>query len=266
MAYANNNNSEKKDTNTRSQTYRNSKAACGWDNSAIVVSYWEDMVKIAFTAELPQQLQTESRRWDYDSQVVTCIPREKCNELYNAYNKFILPAINATRNMTIGIIVGGVNMIVVGTGVTEKDGTTECYPYIALHKNISPQTKLAENTVYYQFNKGEIITGYNAETGEADSYISTNNEIDVFMKDLNDFRSASSKAYIHSARCVDRTYKDIITNDLIAIGKKVGVDLSFTGNSNGNRGSSFSGSMFAKSNRPTEISSETISSIDDIPF
>ena len=136
----------------------------------------EDMVKIAFTAELPSQLQTESRRWDYDSQVITCIPREKCNELVNGYKNIIIPAIEKKTDTSIGIIVGGVNMIVVGTGV--KLGKGEPAPYIALHKNINPNTRLAENSVVYQFNTGEIITGYNAETGEAESSITTNNELD----------------------------------------------------------------------------------------
>ena len=263
MAWTNNNNAERKDTNTRSQTYRNSKSTI-CDNSAIVVSYWEDMVKIAFTAELPSQLQTESRRWDYDSQVITCIPREKCNELVNGYKNIIIPAIEKKTDTSIGIIVGGVNMIVVGTGV--KLGKGEPAPYIALHKNINPNTRLAENSVVYQFNTGEIITGYNAETGEAESSITTNNELDVFMKDLDSFRSASSKAFVHSARCVDKTYKDIITNDLIAIGKKVGVDLSFTGNSNGNRGSSFSGAMFTNKPASSEVSTDVVTDLDDIPF
>lgn len=264
MAWNNNNNEkEKKDTNTRSQTYRNSKATI-CDNSAIVVSYWEDMVKIAFTSELPSQLQTDSRRWDYDSQVITCIPREKCNDIVNGYSSIIKPAIEAKKDASIGIIVGGVNMIVIGTGVKSNNG--EPAPYMALHKNINPDTRLAESSCVYQFNKGEIITGYNSETGEAESSIETNNELDVFMKDLDSFRSASSKAFVHSARCVDKTFKDIIVNDLIAIGKKVGVDLAFTGNTNGNRGGSFSGAMFTNKPASPELPSETISDLDELPF
>lgn len=264
MAWTNNNGEkEKRDTNTRSHTYRNSKSTI-CENSAIVVSYWEDMVKIAFTAELPSQLQTDSRRWDYDSQVVTCIPREKCNDIYNGYISIIKPAIDAKKNSSIGIIVGGSNMIVVGTGVDKANG--EVAPYIALHKNINPNTRLAESTYMYQFNKGEIITGYNSETGEAESSIDTNNELDVFMKDLDSFRSASSKAFVHSARCVDKTFKDILLNDLIAIGKKTGVDLSFTGNTNNNRGASFSGAMFTNKPASSDLPSETITELDDLPF
>lgn len=252
------------DTNTRNNTMANGSARIP---SALKVSYWNDMVKLEFAPELPESRRTETRRYDWDNVWITCISRAKCNELYAGYEQMILPKIKERQPDSISVPIADVNLLTIGVDVTEDNAL---HPYVELVKNVDPQTLKSDTTIRYEFNYGEIIHGYIKETGEFKQRILTCNELDTFMKDLNGFREASSKSYVHAARCVDRAYKDNMTNSLRKIGEKVGADLSFT-NSYNRDGMGY-GSIFDKSNggngnaAPTQ-NYGTLEDLDDaLPF
>ena len=53
---------------------------------------------------------------------------------------------------------------------------------------------------------------------------------------MDEFRRSSGKAYVHAARCVDRAYKDMVFDAIVAIGKKVGADIQTGGVGNSRYG------------------------------
>lgn len=231
-----------KDT-ANSVTTRSSSSANGNAKipSALKVSFWDDMVKLEFCPELPESQKTETRRYDYDNTWITCITRVKCNELFEAYENVIVPAIKENRQDDVSIPIAGVNLLSINTGVDlYNDG--EAHPYIELIKNVDPQTLKSSSSIMYEFVRGEYIHGYNKDTGTFGQRVLTNNELKVFMKDLNTFREASTKSYVHAARCVDKSYKDMISNSLKQIGSQVGADLSM--NNTYNREGMGYGSIF----------------------
>ena len=133
--------------------------------SALEVSYWDDMVKLAFTPELPETKRSETRRYDYDNQWITCITRAKCNELYKLYEEIIIPAINAKTQKRVSVPIADVNLLSLDTGVDlYSDG--EVHPYIELTKNIDPETLKSDTSIIYEFNHGEYILDHNPSSGE----------------------------------------------------------------------------------------------------
>ena len=71
---------EKTNVNTRGASFKNSTSE---KPCALLVTYWNDMVRLEFAPELPENEQTENRKYDYKHTVSTCLTRAKCNELVN---------------------------------------------------------------------------------------------------------------------------------------------------------------------------------------
>lgn len=243
--------------------------------SAMKITYWDDMVKLEFFPELPESKRTETRRYDYDNPWTTCISRSKCNELSELYydeEKGIKKAIKDREQKRRSIPIAGVNLLSIDTGV-DLYGDGEAHPFIELTKNIDPETLKSDTSIMYEFSHGEYISDHNPASGEFKERVITNNEVDLFMNDLTSFRDASSKSYVHAARCVDRAYKDNISNSLKKIGEKVGADLSFM-NTYSRDGAGY-GSIFDKSNggngsaapRQQYTTLDELSELDDeLPF
>lgn len=237
------NNNSKKSTNTRGYTTSNGRAGIP---SALEVSYWDDMLRLAFTPELPENQKTETRRYDYNNSWITCISRDKANLLANAYEETIKDAIKNNVQKSVSIPVAGVNQLVLDTNVV--DGVS--HPLLKLVKDINPDTLKSDRVISYEFNTNELIVDYNEKEGKFGKRLLLNNELDVFIHDLSSFREASGKAYVHAYRTVERTYKDMVLDNTRKIGEKVGAEISY--NSNYRRDGMGYGSIFDKNNNNSE--------------
>lgn len=253
-----NNNKERKSVNTSGGKFRNPSSTTKY---GLNVTYWDEKVKLSFVPELPENQQTESRRYDYDKTVDTVIVRSKCHELYNQYKDRILTAIKSGSEDAVSVPIADINQLQIAVDMIDGVPSTR----ISLIKNIDPNTLTAteNNIITYVFNTGEYIVGFNPRTGEYKERIFTYNEIDLFMNDLHCFVGAGSNSYVHTSRVVNKYWKDSIDTKLNRIGEKNGLDLSYRPrygtNGNGGQGSIFDGKPSG-----TPMESQTISSMDDI--
>lgn len=233
-SYNSNTEYEKKSVNTRGQRFysNNVDASC-----CLEVGYYDSMVRLAFVPKLPESARTQRRVYDYDNQVFTAITRVKVSEICNEYDNKIKPAIMEGKDESATIVVGGINAIVIGSGVDE-DGVP--HPFIMLAKNLN-ESRIPEAYYRYDFNIMEYITGYNVKDGSYQSKEISYAEVDLFFDDLKNAKAATSNAYIHADRVVNRYWKDKLDDNIKAIGRGVGVDLSSSrsGFGNGGKGSPF---------------------------
>lgn len=233
-----NNNYEKKNITTRGQIFRNSRATIP---CAMRVSFYDDMMRIGFIPPLPEDQRGEKKLFDYNNEVITNISRKNCNLLYTQYQEKLLPAMQRKENKCVTVKVGeSENHLGLSTGINlGTDG--ECHPALILIRNISKETNKSQDIILYEFEKATVYEDYNPITGENGSVYTLDNEFDMFIRDLETFRAASSKAYVHNDRVVDDAYKTMVSGLLKDIGAKVGVDLSKYTYNNRNRSSSASG-------------------------
>lgn len=264
MAYNNQNNGERKSTNTRSATIANSKTIM--TPILLETSFWDDMLKLVFYPELPESQRTENRRFDRDHGTLTCLSRDKCNELANVYRDEIKPKLDdktsPKEDAFYSVTVAGVNQVGIGIKVGE-DG--EYHGYISLIKDIDPDTLISNNVTEFEFPKGEYVVNYNPADGSFGERRITHNGIDVFCHDLEDFRRASGKAYIHAARCVDRAFKDMMYGGIVAIGEKVGAAIQTAGVGNSKYGRTNQESLFDRdggSSAPMNIPTMTLDELE----
>ena len=262
MAYnndSNNSNSnEKTNVNTRGASFKNSTSE---KPCALLVTYWNDMVRLEFAPELPENEQTENRKYDYKHTVSTCLTRAKCNELVNGYKNIIVPAIKVCEDKKISVPIAQVNQLQLDINI--KDG--EPHPVIKLIQNINADNLHAaqDNIIYYEFNRGEFILNYDPEKGTFSERVVTYNELDLFMSDLENAKNAGSNAYIHTDRCVNKYWKDNIDTKLNRIGEANGLSLSFKPQY-GNNGKGGNGSIFDNKTGNADASTQSIESMEEL--
>lgn len=259
MAYQNNS-QQKPDVMTRGYHTSNSDAIKA---TAFEWSYQGEMLKIITSEELPESERTEKRRYDYDHSWITCITRLKCLDLAEQIKELILPAIKSKTNKFVSITVGAVNQF--GVGVKFDDnGNITCYT--KLIRNLDTEKLTSDEEISYEFRKGEVIVDYDNTTGKFSDRIQNETEFFLFLKDMDNFVNASSKAYNHANRVVDKTYKDMVVSDLRAIGAKVGAEVSSPYAAQ--RAGARYGQTSLFDNNAMNAPTETISSLDDLdlPF
>lgn len=216
----NNQDNQQRDVQTRGFSSSNSNAKTP---RAIEWSYQADMLRVLFYPELPENEQTEKRRYDYKNPWVTAVTRAKCIDLYRKYKEKVRPAAEKGEPKFVSVPVGEVNQFGIGVRPNEKGGITG---YLKLIKNIDANTLKSNEIIIYEFRSGEVIEDYDETTGKFGGREITENEMELFIMDLNSFVMASSKAFNHANRVVDKTYKDMIANDIRSIGTKVGAEMS----------------------------------------
>lgn len=250
MAYQNTSNNQDKPQTVSTRGYHTfnpnaTKAtAFEWD-------YQGEMLKLIITPELPLNEQTEKRRYDYDHSWVTCITRLKCLDLSNQVTKSLLPAmLEKKEDKFVSVPVAGVNQFGIGVKFTDKGLVT----YAKLIRNIDPNNLTSKDEIIYEFKKGEVIVDYDNSTGKFGDRQLGETEFLLFISDLDSFISASSKAFNHANRVVDKTYKDQTTNLIKAICNKVGAEIpsyqgQYSGASFGNASLFSSGATNAKTDK-----------------
>lgn len=250
-----NNEEQQKHVSTRADHWTNATAETP---SALDVVYYDDRIKLVFSPELPIAQQTESRKFDYEHQVVTYVTRVKAQELCDAFDKQIVKAIAEGRKEEISVPIAGVHQLMI---TTDPDVEGVPHPKLKFIKNIDPNTLTAsdDNIIFYEFNSSEYILGYNNVTGEFKERVITFSELKLFINDLENFVDASSNSYVHADRVVNRYWKDTIDDKLNKIGGANGLSLAYKPR-NATQGSIFS----AKPSPDSATQTTTISSIDDL--
>lgn len=220
MSYSTQNNAKDNDrsVNTRGIALYNKN---GFDPSSLSIGFWNDsFVSLKINPALEPSKQTQSRVFDYDKTVSTALGIPAIQLLSHAIKTKIFKAIEDGEERSVGIQVGGDSLVTVGTG---KRLTGEIRPYIAIHKSLNPQTKRPEMSIYYEFNKGQIIEDFNEETGAYSLDGGINSELMLFVNILDASVAALSKGDAHALRTVMRAYNDKLMNTTLAIGSKMGV-------------------------------------------
>lgn len=250
------NNNEQKTVNTRGYQTSNGNAIKA---SAMEWSYQGDMLKILITPELPENEQSEKRRYDYDHSWITCIPRLKCLDLYKQMETKVKECMEKKEDVFVSVPLAEVNQFGFGVKFDENGKPTA---YAKLIRNINPENLTSQDEIVYEFKKGEVIVNYDNTTGNFGGRELNETELELFINDLHCFVQASSKAFTHANRVVDKYHKDTVMGAITSIANKVGAEVS-TYNSASRAGARYGGaSLFDNTSSPAPT--ETITSLEEL--
>ncbi len=201
--------------NTKGVQFMNSE---GHFKSTLILGYWNELISLKFHPMLPENMVSDSKKFNYNEVMSTALTLEKATILLNAIKKEIIPDFG-TKEIFKGVSIGSASLI--GVGVTKKEN--EYIPYIALFKELDESTKKPSSFMYYEFRKSYTINDYNPGDG---SYTMTQNipsELMLFEYCLRAAIVGLTNATTHSVRHVDKWYRDKVANTIDALASKFGL-------------------------------------------
>ena len=212
--------------NTRGYRFMNKDGFCP---STLVCGFWNEMISLKIHPALPESKQTQSSVYDYNQMIATSLSIEKALILVKKTQELVYPALKQGQNKSIAVLIGGNNLVQVGCN--NENG--RAVAYIGIHKNLDPETKKPQDSLYYEFIDSSQITisDYDPDTGAYNATEPVQCELETFIEILKASIRALSGAYTHDMRHRDKFYRDKVCNDMGQIANKLGVEL--TGNNGG---------------------------------
>lgn len=262
MAYTNNQGNERKAVNTSGYTMSGDKVST---SCRLSVEYFENiknkdsLLKLTFTPELPENERSSSSRWAHKQAIQTALSVDKAYALAMKYKETIKPAIEKGELKSVAVILSEVNLVVLSSGAT--NGIAR--PSISIYKGLNPQSRTCETSLTYTFGMTDIVNDYDPETGAFGAMEKVSAELEGFIEVLRSFIIANSNMFVHSERTVNRFSKELVTEKLIKIGEKVGVDLSYKPN---NYQRTSYGPIFTDNGGSNGAPTESVGSLEDIDF
>ena len=256
MSYNNSKqNKQEVNVNTRGYRFMNKDGFCP---STLLCGFWNDMISLKIHPALPESKQTASSVYDYNQMVATSLSIEKAVILIDKIETVIEPAIERGEVKSIAVLIGGNNLVHVGSGIHG-----EIHPFVGIHKSLDPETKKPQDSLFYEFVDSSQITieDYNPETGGYTGSKPVQCELKTFVEILKASVSALCGAPAHSTRYVDKFYRDKVLNSVMGIGEKMGIsdDNGYSGNKSG-----VDFGFGNKSDSNGTISVPSVNNIDDI--
>lgn len=213
----NNDGDTQKNITTKVYQFKNK---TGFEPSTLQVSGWNEMFSIRINPALPENKQTKEQIFDYDKFVATSLNMEKATALLYKIEKSIKPAIENDEEKNVGVNIAGTSLVTIGTG---KKITGEIRPYIAIHKELDPDTKKAGQSIYYEFKTIISVDDYDSETGEYSIDNSVQGEFELFCDLLKSFIINNNFIHHVNKNC-GKYYNDKIVSTINAIAEKLGIE------------------------------------------
>lgn len=246
-----NNSKQKASTNTRGFQFTNSTPQA-LAKSAMGFNYWNDMVSIQLNPALPEEKQTDFRRFDYDQSIMCSLTLDRCETLSVIIEKFVLPAVEKNEEVSYGIPVSNSsNSLFIIRTVKGPDG--DVVPQVGILKDLDAETKKPAQSLYYQFNNSQVVENYNEENGTFNmSQIIPEGmtELGMFGAMLHHAVLELSNASVHAMRNVQRSFHDQI-REALNIGNNLG------GGNRGGGGSNIFNQGSTKNNQSSGGADET---------
>lgn len=234
--------------------------------SGLDQKYLNDTMSIHFIPELPENLRTEKKRFDYTNTISTLLVPEKALALYIAYKQKFVPALEAGEEFSTSVIIADVNALRISTGVKDTGKVT---PYVQLIKGINPDTLTSEIEIKYEFKSTTLIENYDPNEGSFSGKTSSFIELELFMENMKEFALAAGNAGVHASRVVNRYANDRLNANVEKIGEKVGAEIQQRSTYNNGAANYRNNSpLFETKNQQTQVEynnpEETYSSLNDL--
>lgn len=261
------NNQEKTNVNTKAKQFMNKDGFCP---STLILGYWNEGISLKMHPALPKEKQTQSGVYDYSQVINTSLSVEKAMTIIEKIEEIIEPAIKNCECKTFAVTIGAAGLVQVGSGI--KD---EIRPFIGIHKNLDPNTRIPGESCFYEFLNSNnetltVIEDYDHENGSFSATTTVHTEFLVFKEFLKEAVRGLSMVTAHADRYVNKFYRDKVLNDMAEIGGKMGLQLKRenTGfgnySNNKNAGNMFGGSNNYNSNSNPQASVNNLNNLSDI--
>ncbi|WP_304576700.1 hypothetical protein [Romboutsia ilealis] len=261
------NNQDKVNVNTKAKQFMNKDGFCP---STLIFGYWNEAISLKIHPALPKDKQTRTSVYDYTQVINTSLSIEKALTLVEKIEEIIEPAIKDNICKSIAVRIGDAGLVQIGSGIKG-----EIRPFIGIHKNLDPNTRIPSESYFYEFANSSnetltIIEDYNHEDGSYKGSSLLQTEFILFKEFLKESVRGLTMVSSHADRYVNKFYRDKVLNDMAEIGGKMGLQLKRENNNfggytnNRNTGNMFGNSNNNYSNSGNQASVNNLNNLSDI--
>lgn len=220
MIYDSKNNNRNNDSmNTKGLQFY---GAEGKEKSTLIVGHWNELVSLKLHPVLEESKRTSDSKYNYSESIQTSLSPEKCSSIIESIDKFVIPSINEKKQCCKGVIIKGNSLVLIGNKVVDD----ESVPFIAILKDIDPETRKPESSLDFDFKPCKYIDDYNLDTGEFNVGFQQS-DFNLFVSLLRESLKSMSNAVAHSIRNINKFKTKSDTNVIYQIAEKVGVETKY---------------------------------------
>lgn len=212
----------------------------GFDPSTLVIGYWNSYVTLKIHPAKEKSQQTDSSVYDYGKSIAVTLTDASVYELATLISKQIIPAAKDNKELTLTVLSGANNGVIISTGVALAGGK-EAKPYLALVKGIDPTTRVPESIIAYEFNRKAYISGYSGKTEDKFEKTYHHNELAFFGEALYRISMDFTGGTVHMDKVIKKKFNSEEFKLLKALATNLNVDFYAGGMGRGNGGPTFTG-------------------------
>ena len=228
----NNNNNDRKTTNTRGIQLYNSDETYG---STIVLDYWESFANIKIHPLLPAMKRQGREKFDYDSSVGLLLPVEKIYDLFEAWKYVAAELLQGNYDFdSVSVATVKADSMIQISPVSKKfgieGGEAVC---ITIYNNIS-SNNTTETELTFVLTKSTFIKNYSAKDGSYDKSEPYESQFMLFGKWLEKSIDAMMMAYTHALNKANSYLNEVVIKEsLYQLKQKAGITSGGYQNNNG---------------------------------
>lgn len=212
------NEKKKKTINTNSIQFYNKDA-----KATLITGFWEGTLTLKICPTLPDNKQTKTSVYDYETFVNAALTHEKLYDLSQALNVVKASVAEGIYTFEPMGVPAGAGYVEIGPASVygiDIDGIA-----MTIYNGIGADGK-AENKFTYLFNKSNYFKNYANGGGEYSKSDLYEAEFNRFVIVINESIKALTNAVAHTVRTTNMYTNDSIIKSLAALKEKAGVEVS----------------------------------------
>lgn len=212
--------------------------ADGFDPSTLVVGYWNNFINLKIHPAKEKSQRTDTSIYDYSKSISIVLSETAVYQLAHLIKSKIIPAIEAGKELTLTIMSGTNNGVIISSGVAIGGDTPK--PYLAIVKGIDASTRIPESIIAYEFSQAPYLEGYSGKT--EDKFVKH-----YELSELQFFANAMERAsmdYIGSSVHIDKYSRRRFDSEFFKLMKALSANLNvefYASNFNGGNRVAFTG-------------------------
>lgn len=222
-----NNRRERTNTNTRGIQLMNSEGVLS--KSTLVLGYWNDFVSIKLHPMLPQEQQTDFKKYNYDQALTATLTLEKVQTLLTVMKE----ALETEKDKFFkGVTFGTDSLAGVGMVKNPNDPNEKLY-FFGVYKGLDPDTRIPKEKLIYEFRTIRVIADYDADAGVFDASETKQSEFTLLMNTLQSSLDHLVNAGSHAEHHSDAYNRKRQLTTMNSIAQKVGAETGYSNNYSG---------------------------------
>lgn len=183
--------------------------------SALDMVHWNSMLTLRFSPALPEGQRTETKFFSEEGVLQCALSADRLIHLSTGIIDKVLPAMDNGSDDQVVVPLGSDGVF----GIYTRNVDGEQITYAMIAKGLDPKTRIPESYLMYQFKQTLVLSDYDHRNGDFATAANNKPELLILLAHMQESIKATTQAYVHAHRVVDRTFRESVLGALGVAGK-----------------------------------------------